>query len=411
MKKALYGVLLCALIALGVPSDSNSAAVSRIFGLAGECNQSYAGCTAIPLSLSIVCDGTLVAGNNCPQYWSPDWSDTTNLIAYGYTNQTTPGRCLKSVNGATTWSYCTADPFTTSYLNLTPAAFAAASDGSLLAAVNVNNTTQACVIKRSTNGGVSWSTVHTQNGTYACGAWAAAAIPSPMKCAKDANTCVLYGYDVATNQLAAVFTSSDNGATWTSPTGTVGNAIAQPIFGAALSDDGTVSSSGRVNAQSTTTFPYSRDGSTYVASVAWGTAVGATRCTGPFIYNTDPAVMCGANNSTQTWQMVRMNGNTPATIAQFTLGNGSPLYANSPDVIGIQWSSTVFYLITRLQATSATNVYVTKDSFSTVSFIGTLTPTTGYGANPHGDIYIWNGAIYWSSGYYTPTGHIMKIGF
>lgn len=364
----------------------------------------------VPTTLSIVCDGTLAAGNNCPQYWSPDWTDDNNLIAYGYTNQTTPGRCLKSVNGAVSWSYCSADPFTTSYLNTTPTAFAATSTGALLAAVNVNNTTQACVIKRSTDGGVTWTTVHTQNGTYACGAWSSSAMPSPMKCAKYADTCVLYGYDVATTSQVAVFTSINNGATWTSPTSLLGSPLNPPMVGSAMNDDGTLSITGATTGSVGRSFVYSRDGTTYVTSAAWGTAVGNSRCTGPFIYNNiDPAVMCGANSSTQTWQMVRMNSTVPTTIAQFTLGNGSPTSGQSPDVIGIQWATNIFYLITRLHATGATNVYVTVDNFSTMNFLGTLTPTTIFGSNPRGDIYIWGSAIYWSSGYYTPTGHIMKV--
>lgn len=403
--KRITALVFTLMLVMGIVSFAHSQ-VRKIIGI-----NSYGPEPDFPTTVSLVCDGTGVAGNNCPQYWSPDFSDTDETNAFGYTNQTPPGRCLKSTNAAVSWSYCGSDPFTTSY-NSQPASFGVASNGALLAAVNVNNTTQACVIKRSTDGGDTWTTVFTQNGTYFCGAWNTTALPSTLKCAKSAANCVLYGWDTATTVSGTVWYSTDYGLTWSHSGILVNQAGSSPVgIGPAVSDDGNSIIAGVTTGQTSTTFIYSRDGTTFAASAAWGTKIGASRCLTGFIYGSgsDPAIGCGANNSTGTWEVMRLNANVPTTITQLTPGNGAPTSAQSPDLLIMRWDENTYYLVTRIHSTGQPSAFVTTDSFSSLHYLGSVNTTTVFGSTPRGDIYKWRNSVYWSSGYFTPTGHIMRI--
>jgi hypothetical protein len=410
MGSKVLRALIIGIVLFGFPVIASS--VSKIIGIT-----SYGPIpAAFPTSFSLICDGTGAAGNNCPQYFSPDFTDDTFTKLYGYTNQTTPGRCLKSVDGGVTWSFCAADPFTTSFGGTTPSAFAMGSDGSLLAAVNVNNTTQSCVIKRSTDGGVSWTTVYTESdGINACSAWNITAMPSPMKCSPipGVGNCILIGYDTTTLSKATAWYSTDFGASWNPLAAGISYSLSSgspPISGAALSDDGQIGISGVTVAASTRSFIYARDGATFLQSAVWGTAIGASKCE-PFIYNGDPAVFCGSNNSTQTQQVMRISGTVPTTVASFSLGNGVPTSSQSPDQIAIEWDATagIYYLISRVAVTNAVIAFVTADNFGSFHVLGTITPTITFAGAVRGDIYKWNNAVYFTSGMYTPNGHLYKI--
>jgi len=403
IKRLLIGATLFALIALGVKADAANPA--KIVGLVGACDTTVAGCIPIPLNPSFLCDGT-GAILDCPQYASPNFADTTGSQFYGLTNRVNPPRCVKSINGGTGWGLCdagTASPFTGALDNL-GANFAVASDGSLIAAGDQG--TDNCIIRRSTNGGVSWTTVFTDSTTVnvSCGLGFGAPTPNTLRCASANPYCVMISFISGSFDLLAYW-STNNGASWS--TGTPFNIVsADAQIGVAVASNGSSGSltryagnyntAGRVFAK-TSGADWTTDG---LIPTPPGEADGnAFRCVSGAMIFSGQSVLCGPGSAlTTTYHFYTHGAGSTANAANVIPQNGLT-NAQAPNFMAVGYSGTAAYIVGRNAATTQVVIWVTQDTFSTMFQVGTLTPTTALiGGCCSGDIFSYRGKIYFTSG-------------
>jgi len=349
-----------------------------------------------PLASSILCNGS--AGElDCPQYFSPDWSDTSGERFFGVTNITTPATFVQSLDGGTTWTPGPSNPFAATTVNGT--AFALASDGSLIAAADVNGTTISCQIRRSTDQGVSWTTVHSfTNATGFCGAFGTTVMSSPARCALNSSKCIIMGW-TGVNPVPIV--SQDNGVTWATGA-TLATIVGSPPFlGASLSDNGVLGISGHPGVQTTTQSPYTDGGISWLSSGVWGGIPGVShRCTGPVQHNlgSGATLVCGPGSVSPTLYVFgEVTGSVPSVIRTFTLSDAPPS-SGSPDANALQWDANTYYVTSRNAAATRTNIYITTDSFVSTHLIGSLLPTNQFTSCCRGDMFKANGRVYFTSG-------------
>lgn len=394
MRVTLSTTVLVISMALG--ASTGNSAISNVLGAAGECDTAAAGCNPIPLSPSILCNGG--AGNlNCPQYFSPDFNDPNGLLMYGITNIFAPPRCVKSADRGLTWAACPTNPFSATYFS-SNAVMTVAVDGSILAAAKVDNVNNLCVIKRSDDGGSSWATVHT-SATRDCVGFSGAVLSSPMACASNSLDCVLFGSGIGAFILqTAVFHSEDGGLTWTEDPLLAPSISSPPYYGARLTSDGSIGVTGGTSATggATSAFVFKNSGAYHLTTAIPGS--GINRCTAPLIVHNNPTVLCGANSVTQQYTVFEITGSIPTIIGSF-FPTGAPQSGNSPETIAISWDNNeTAYVFMRELSTGDYRIYVTKDAFATVLFLGELIPTNRSPVYSRGDVHIWNGKIYWTSG-------------
>lgn len=402
MKQLCQGILLIVFL-LGLPAISSSITPSKVIGLSAQCDRTFPECSPIPSSLAILCNGG--AGNlNCPQYFSPDYGDPNGLTMYGITNVVNPPRCIKSVDRGTTWSACTANPFAATYF-ASNAVFAMAADGSLLAAARVTAATETCVIRRSSDGGVTWTTVLTST-TAICSGFSGDAYSSPMRCSPETQDCVLFGNDLTTVRMV-VFHSEDYGQTWTEDVSIAVSLSTPPYFGASMSSDGSMAITGGSNAAGgTSQFVFKNGGAYHASTIIPG--VGNQRCTGPFILQTKLSVLCGANSTSGLYTVFQITGSVPSVLATFLISD-TPAFANSPETTAIQWDNTTAYFFLRQLSTGTYLIYVTRDAFTSYVKVGELVPTNKSPTYSRGDMHVWNGAVYWTSGGIGGNAQLMVI--
>jgi hypothetical protein len=391
-------VLLCSVF---VFSRSDGGVVSGVFGLNVDCGDA---CKPIPLNASILCDGS-AAQLNCPQYFAPDFSDPDKRTFYGVTNVFNPARLVISTDGGVTWgdaaSVGRTYPFSTATYSSQGVSFSVAANGALIAAGNVDNNANACVIRRSVDGGVSWTTVHTLSiATGSCGAWNTTALSSLVKCAVSGVRCTVLGSD---GLFPLPIVSEDYGATWV--VGSLLNTVipgAPPFQGIGYDGSGLLGIAGGTGVNDTRRVAYTESGSTWLASGLWGvtTSFGTMRCTGIVENNlrSSPSVVCGPGNLLPTtYAFFEIVSGVPTFIRSFTMSDALA-FSNSPDIKAIQWDTTTYYLMQRNLAATRTNFYVTKDNFISVNLIASLQPINQFPACCRGDMYKWNGSIYATSG-------------
>lgn len=373
-----------------------------IVGAQSECDTALSGCNPIPLSASFLCDGT-GANLDCPQYFAPDWADTTGLRFFGLTNRTNPPRCVKSTNGGGVWGLCdagTVSPFTGALDGL-GASMSVASDGSLIAVGNqgANN----CIIRKSVDYGVSWSTVFTDtDASITCGLASGSPIPSMTHCASASSYCAVIA-TVGAFDLVAVY-STNNGDSWVR--GTTFNIVSSDAnIHFAIAADGNSGSLSRYNvtySQATQTFAstsgadWSKDG---VVPIPSGEAAGTGRCASGAMIFSGQSVLCGpAATLPTTYHFFTHGAGSTASAANVIPQNGLT-NANLPDFMAVGFSGNTAYVIGRNATTSQIVLWVTRDTFSSMLQLSTLTPTTAMlSGMPRGDILSYNGKIYFSSG-------------
>lgn len=380
------------------PLPASSQTVTAILGANVGCDTAVAGCVDVPLAAAIICDGQ--AGVlDCPQFFAPDWAGSP-LRFFGITNRTNPPRCVQSTNGGGTWGLCPSNPFTGA-VDLLGAVMTVGSDGSLIAAADqgVNN----CIIRKSTDYGVSWSTVFTDlTANVSCGLAFGNPQPSFIRCAKVGGYCVVIGREVGTFNLIAYF-SSDIGTNWTK--GTPFNIVSgDEEIGVQISENGTAGSLTRYNITYNTanwTFAYT-SGTDWLRTTVIPLPAGAgaaSRCSSGASIFGGQAVVCGPDGTmTGTYRYFTHGAGTIVLIKSFTMPGGLT-FADAPDQMVVGYDTTTAYLVGRNVGSTAIQVYVTRDTLTSTYLIGTLTPTTALIAGCcRGDIYVRGKKIYFTSG-------------
>jgi len=355
------------------------------------------GFVPIPSSATLSCDG---AGGNldCPQFFGPDWVDSTGVRFFGLTNRANPPRCVKSTNGGGTWGLCdagTASPFVGA-LDLLGGSMTTAADGSLIAVGDqgANN----CIIRRSTDYGTSWSTVFTDTtASRSCGIAFSNPTTNMVRCAQT-GFCTVIGRGAGAFEEVNYF-SNDYGANWsigTSFTMVSGDAE----FHLRLNNSGNVGVLSPFAVTYASTFAAILSGNNFIVTTAIPTPPGSgasAKCPGSVIFGSNNYVVCGPDPlNTTTYRLFNIIGTTPTFLYSF-LPLDTPTNAQSPDFTIIAYNGNVAYMVGRSADGTKINVYVTQDTFNTIIRIASLTPTTGLITGCcRGDMHVWNGKIYFT---------------
>lgn len=359
MKKVLWSVFLAvALYSASGMIELSSAAVSKIFGLAGECT----GCI-YPPTFTILCQSPSV----CTRQSAPDWTNANRFYGNDGSN------CRVSSNGGLTWGNCASNPSATaSYYH-----YAVAADGSVLAAGNDAGGT-VLRIKRSTNNTVSWSTVYesTTEDSSASG-------HTRLKCTPIEAICVFAYKDVSNNAIG--LTSTDDGLTWTEFAG-AGTIVYEPN-GLVLSTDG---GSAMMQPPSSDGFNSFRaliwNGSTWFRDLIWPTTVGGA-CYEQFILNGALRGICRVGATTN----YTLRDSAGVVLTTFTY----PEVFTGAITAGLAYSSNTNQIVAaKINTAGNTNLYVSMDAG--VSYVKALT-VTGTMTN-QADTYTANGCTYFSWG-------------
>ena len=401
--KKLIGVITLAIGMLIGSVGSEAQPPSKIVGLVSECDTTIITCNPTPLAASLLCDGTGVI-LDCPQFASPDLADTTGTRFFGVSNRSNPPRCVRSIVGGTTWGLCdagTVSPFT-SAVDLIGSGFAVANNGALIAVADhgANN----CEIRRSTDYGVSWSTVFTDTtAAITCSLFGGSPTSNIVKCAKSSGYCVVFGRDTGTANLIAYY-SSDNGASWTkgTPFALVGGGGIDSQIGIAVADDGNSGSVTRYQFGVASIIFGETSGSDWTATSAITAPPGATgsiRCTMGAMIFSGQSVICGPDTTNTTqYHFFTHSGGSGANAANVIPQNGLT-NAQTPDYMAVGFGGSTAYIVGRNAANTQIILWITQDTFGSMAQFGALTPTTALIAGgPRGDIFTWRGKIYFTSG-------------
>ncbi len=398
MKRHLIALwLIVGLLAWPMDSSAQTTPVGAIYGASVACDPALTGCIQIPLSASLLCDGT-GAILDCPQYFAPDWAGSDQRF-FGWTNRVNPGRCVQSTNGGTTWGACPTQPFVAA-LDVNGASLSVASDGSLIVAADqgANN----CIIRRSTDYGANWSTVFTDTTAgVSCGIGFGAPTPSITRCAQTGGYCLVFGRGAGAFEQISYF-STDNGANWTkgsSATMVSGDAETPLRFDESASIGVTTVAAVTYNS----TFAGVKSGNNMIVTTAIPLPPGAgasARCPAPFTWGGIRSFLCGGDSlNTGTYRLFNIIGTAPTFISSF-IPTDAPLFANAPDPMAVGFNATTAYMIQRNIASTQINIYVTRDSFGSIIQIANILPTTALGVNCcRGDTHIRSGKIYFTTGH------------
>lgn len=122
---------------------------------------------------------------------------------------------------------------------------------------------------------------------------------------------------------------------------------------------------------------------------------------GCFPIPTQLSILCnGSAINLNCLQYFSPDFNDPDGLLMYGITNNyTPGSSNSPETIAISWDNNeTAYVFMRELSTGDYRIYVTKDAFATVLFLGELIPTNRSPVYSRGDVHIWNGKIYWTSG-------------
>ena len=403
MKKLLIGLVIVVMCLVGVPQ---SKAITAIVGSQVACDTAITGCNLVLLNtLTLLCDGR--AGNlNCPQFFAPDRSDATGQTFYGINNNGNPSKCVKSVNGGVTWAACTTNPFATSTSGVE---FGVARNGALLAGANIA-AGDTCVIKRSTDGGVSWTTVHTQATLYICGGGGASEQTSLIKCDATTDYCVVLSFDQSVFFNVIPLNSTDNGATWKAGTTIAlggGNGSPPVANWGVITNDTIGITVGTTN--HITAHPILRSGNTWVQGAVMSNWAGGNASSGcaAIINNGVNQILCPPTNAVLTTTYYLRD--TLGGIVNSHIPVGVGAQANGPTLIAVSPSSGVIYAVLLDQlTTSKYRILVSIDSFASSITLGLITPTNAFGT-PNGEILYYMGKIYFTSGGRGGSAQFMRL--
>lgn len=401
MRTRLFAlVLILWALSYPLPSFSQSTSIGAVIGGNAACDATNPGCQPFPVSASLICDGT-GAILNCPQYFAPDWVDGTGLRFFGITGRTNPPLCVQSTNGGGTWVTCPSQPFGAA-ISLGNSGMSVASDGSLIfAATQLPNT---CIIRRSTDYGVSWSTVFTDNtANEVCQYGNAGPTPNGVHCARASNYCSVAGV-IQGSFNSRMYYSTNNGASWTK--GVTFQLVSTDVNNSfSVSDNGQQGSWSMYGQTYNTVnrrFGYTTGADwTFTGVLPQPGAGTSLRCPGTMIYNGAQAVLCGPDNGagdTFKYRLFTHAAGAVALAATVTPVNGLS-NAQSPDFMAVGFNSSTAYMIGRDDTQTKVSIWVTRDNFSTMPRLTTITPATVIiGGCCRGDIVSYNGKIYFTSG-------------
>ena len=199
--------LLLLVMFLGMLYSQNIYAVNTIVGASAQCDTAISTCNLQFLnSIFLRCDGNTAPNvNKCPQNFSVDPTNALHILG------NPSNGCVLSVDGGLTFVNCTTNPPSGGG---TIGHYAITSVGTYLA---MSNSGVNCIIGRSVDNAVSWSTVY--NSTVA-GNCVGDNRSSNIKCASG-GSCLFYGRTSAGNQTV-ILVSTDDGQSWVSVFNTVG---------------------------------------------------------------------------------------------------------------------------------------------------------------------------------------------
>jgi len=381
MKNWIVGILLSVLSVVGIAS---SEAVMKIVGGQGACDTTNTGCIPIPLTVTMLCDGSGTV-LNCPQLFAPDRTDSTGQTFYGINNGYAPRRCVKSVNGGSTWAQCSSHPFAS--ISTGPVYFSVTSLGALVAAGRT--ATNFCEIKRSIDGGISWSLVFSSAvGAVACNNLASNVVGGSLLKCTTGNYCVLHAVSIFSAELITPIVSTDNGETWTAQSQLTTGMVDAPIRNMTINDS-TGIAVGLMRATSRNIIGLGA----WSVSAVWGTLPANEYCTG--IIMSAIGVLCTPDPANDTVYTFRGSGG--GLIASFTMLN-API-ASGGTITGLGISSNVGYVIgIRVPGVTSYNIWVTTNAFGNTVVLKTITPATYFTGCCTGDMLYYNGKIYITSG-------------
>jgi len=352
-----------------------------------------------PTSIELLCTGSAI-NQNCPQFMHPYWPDPRHERFYGITNRVNPGLCVQSFDGARTFSLCPAHPFVgaTSSLGIK---FAVASDGSLLAAAGQGANT--CDIRRSTDQGNSWISVFTST-TRSCGLLFASPTTPEFYCAETGGYCALA--DTSSPSQIIFLYSSDNGASWTVDVTLTWNSADSRLWGPILSADGGVGVAARgVNALTGQPFGNKLGGGGWVVTANYTPSVPTVNMNcRPYLSGVVLSALCTPNAGGTTMRRLTVDtvpieiGNVELPV-QLTASGLLPMNYDEQDG-AIVALDNVFANILRTFATSTNWNDVVQ--IGGVPFIN-----TAFGCCL-GNQLLWNGTIYFTTGYSGSTAVVMK---
>lgn len=187
MKKILIIITWISVMLLGMSVKSN--AITKTIGTNVACDQSV-GCTSKILGNGII----LCTGATCPTLFSVDLLNTNKFVGIG------SGGCRESTGGMT-WTACTTQPPNGGGGGILTGV-GVTTNGTWVSSYHRGGT--GCVIGRSIDGGVTWST----STTLAAGCSSNGGVSGNVRC--NDITCVI-GVD---NTNIGVYSSSDDGVSW-----------------------------------------------------------------------------------------------------------------------------------------------------------------------------------------------------
>lgn len=183
-------------IALVIPSSVSHAAVTAVLGSA----------VVQPADVLPLCAAPLI----CPDFW--DLRPTEgNAVIYGSRAALTDNTCLKSVDGARTFSNCPSNYPVTGI----PRETDIPADGSILSLRLGETGVGRCTLDRSTDGGAVWTPINVAVGAnLQCPGYLGGVGPQRNEVLRCIDVvCLVYVRDQATARLD-LYRSSDNGQTW-----------------------------------------------------------------------------------------------------------------------------------------------------------------------------------------------------
>lgn len=188
-------------------------AVTAIFG--GSVNQ--------PLDIIPLCSN---GPQTCPDFWDLRPTEGSSVVYGSRALGASDNSCLKSTNGARTFSLCPTNYPVTGIARETDIP----ADGSILS-LRFEGNVGRCTLDRSTDGGVVWSPINIVVGAnLQCPTPNVNFVGEVMRCSGSA--CIAYVQQTGTPRLD-LYRSLDNGQTWAlvSTGGAISNcAVAQGIF-------------------------------------------------------------------------------------------------------------------------------------------------------------------------------------
>lgn len=359
--QSVVGAMILMVLSVSV---SQSAVVSKIVGLVGECDTNNSGCFPIPTTFTSLCVAS------CPVASQPSLLVSTRFWGNNGT------LCKLSTDGGGTWSTCVSNPFTGA-VNV-----AEAADGAVIGVdtegVNV------CTIRRSIDLGVNWAIVFTKAGVNCTGA---SGYGSLLRCRIDGK-CILPFYN-SVSSTCLTYTSTDNGQNWSEGLAgvacSIGDATSTSWNGAI---GGVVSRVHLGTQQAWNTV----DGNLWVISANWPTNI---ICPGSMILGSALHSICW-NNPAGTWNLRNSAGVSVRAVTfpgAFSAANNGPMEF----AIGV---NTIYVLlpVTKPAGSLPIGIWVSRDTG--VSFTLIAETATGVNSMNGGDIYRseLTGCIYFSAG-------------